>query len=171
VEGNKISGALANIKKTFKKYALDYPFRYEFLDTAFNRQYASETQLKRLFNLFSSLAIIVACLGLFGLASFTAEQRTKEIGIRKVLGATTSGIVTLTIKDFFKWIAVANLIAWPVGYYLMSQWLKSFAYRIHIGVGVFALAAGLTLLITFVTIMYQAMKTTLADPVDSLRFE
>jgi putative ABC transport system permease protein len=171
VAGNKIPEALANIKKTFKKYASDYPFRYEFLDAAFNRQYASETQLKRLFNLFSSLAIIVACLGLFGLASFTAEQRTKEIGIRKVLGATTSGIITLTTKDFFKWIAVANLISWPVGYYLMSQWLKSFVYRIHIGLGVFALAAGLTLLITFITIIYQTMKTALANPVNSLRFE
>ena len=171
VEGRKIPEALASIEKAFKTYAPDYPFRYEFLDAAFNRQYTSESQLRRLFNLFSWLAIVVACLGLFGLASFTAEQKTKEIGIRKVLGATASSIVTLTIKDFFKWIVVANIIAWPVGYYLMSQWLKSFAYRIPIGVGVFVLAAGLTLLTAFATIIYQAMKAALANPVDSLRFE
>lgn len=171
VDRLKIPEALASIEKTFKTYAPDYPFRYTFVDTVFNNQYASESQLNRLFNVFSLLAIIVACLGLFGLASFTAERKTKEIGIRKVLGASTSSIVALTIKDFFKWIVVANLLAWPVGYYLMTQWLKNFAYRNPIEVEVFLLTVGLTLFIAFITIIYQALKAALANPVDSLRFE
>jgi len=171
LDEHQITEALQNIKTVFAKYAPDYPFRFEFMDEAFNRQYASEMELRRLFNLFSSLSIIVACLGLFGLASFTAEQKTKEIGIRKVLGAQVSDIVTLTAKEFLKWIAVANLIAWPVGYYLMIQWLNNFVYKVSIGPEVFLLASGLTLLVVIITISYQTVKAALANPVDSLRYE
>jgi ABC-type antimicrobial peptide transport system permease subunit len=171
MDGNKITEALQNIKTVFAKYAPDYPFRFEFMDEAFNRQYASEMELRRLFNVFSVISIIVACLGLFGLASFAAEQKTKEIGIRKVLGAQVSDIVTLTAKEFLKWIAVANLIAWPVGYYLMMQWLNNFAYKVSIGPEVFLLASGLTLLVVIITISYQTVKAALANPVDSLRYE
>jgi putative ABC transport system permease protein len=171
LDAHQITVALQNIKTVFAKYAPDYPFRFEFMDEAFNRQYASEMELRRLFNLFSALSIIVACLGLFGLASFTAEQKTKEIGIRKVLGAQVSDIVTLTAKEFLKWIAVANLIAWPVGYYLMIQWLNNFVYKVSIGPEVFLLASGLTLLVVIITISYQTVKAALANPVDSLRYE
>jgi putative ABC transport system permease protein len=171
VNAHQTTEALQNIKTVFAKYAPDYPFRYEFLDEAFNRQYASDLELRRLFNLFSVLSIIVACLGLFGLASFTAEQKTKEIGIRKVLGARISDIVTLTAKEFLKWIAVANLIAWPVGYYLMIQWLNNFVYKASIGLEVFLLASGLTLFVVIITISYQTVKAALGNPVDSLRYE
>ena len=171
VDARQIPEALQNIKTIFAKYAPDYPFRFEFLDDAFNRQYAAEMELRRLFNLFSVLSIIVACLGLFGLASFTAEQKTKEIGIRKILGAQVSDIVALTTKEYFKWIAAANLIAWPVGVYLMTQWLNNFAYKVSIGPGVFMMASGLTLLIVIITISYQTIKASLANPVDSLRYE
>ena len=171
LDAHQITEALQNIKTVFAKYAPDYPFRFEFMDEAFNRQYASDMELRRLFNLFSVLSIIVACLGLFGLASFTAEQKTKEIGIRKVLGAQVSDIVTLTAKEFLKWIAVANFIAWPVGYYLMIQWLNNFVYKVSIGPEVFLLASGLTLLVVIITISYQTVKAALANPVDSLRYE
>lgn len=171
LDAHQIKEALQNIKTVFAKYAPDYPFRFEFVDEAFNRQYASDLELRRLFNLFSVLSIIVACLGLFGLASFTAEQKTKEIGIRKVLGARLSDIVTLTAKEFLKWIAVANLIAWPVGYYLMMQWLNNFVYKASIGPEVFLLASGLTLFVVIITISYQTIKAALANPVDSLRYE
>jgi predicted permease len=171
LDAYQITEALQNIKTVFAKYAPDYPFRFEFMDEAFNRQYASDMELRRLFNLFSVLSIIVACLGLFGLASFTAEQKTKEIGIRKVLGAQVSDIVTLTAKEFLKWIAVANLIAWPLGYYLMMKWLNNFVYKVSIGPEVFLLASGLTLLVVIITISYQTVKASLANPVDSLRYE
>jgi putative ABC transport system permease protein len=171
LDAHQIKKALQNIKTVFAKYAPDYPFRFEFMDEAFNRQYASDMQLRRLFNLFSMLSIIVACLGLFGLASFTAEQKTKEIGIRKVLGARISDIVALIAKEFLKWIAVANLIAWPVGYYLMIKWLNNFVYKTSIGPEVFLLASGLTLFVVIITISYKTVKAALANPVDALRYE
>lgn len=171
LDAHQIKEGLKNTKTIFAKYAPDYPFRFEFMDEAFNRQYASDRELRRLFNLFSVLSVIVACLGLFGLASFTAEQKTKEIGIRKVLGARISDIVTLNAKEFLKWIAVANLIAWPLAYYLMMQWLNNFVYKTGIGPGIFLLASGLTLFVVVITISYQTIKAAVANPVDSLRYE
>lgn len=171
IDALRIHEVLGNIESAFKKYAPTYPFRSEFADQAFNRQYASEMELRRLFNLFSLLSIIVACLGLFGLASFTAERKTKEIGIRKVFGASVPSIVGLTTKEFMKWIVLANLIAWPVSYYLMSRWMNNFVYRTSIGPVVFLIASGVTLLIAFATISFQAIKAALANPIDSLRYE
>jgi putative ABC transport system permease protein len=171
VDSVRISETLESIETVFNKYAPDHPFAYEFMDAAFERQYTSEIQLGKLFNLFSILSIIVACLGLFGLASFTAEQKTKEIGIRKVLGASASSIITLTARDFLMWIAASNVIAWPIAYFLMTQWLKDFVYRISIGPVIFLLAGGLTLFIALFTISYQTLKAALADPVNSLRYE
>jgi len=124
-----------------------------------------------LFTSFSVLAILVACLGLFGLASFTAEQRTKEIGIRKVLGASVSNIVVLLTKEFSKWVLLANLIAWPIAYFAMLRWLQNFAYRTRIGVWMFFLAAFLALAIALVTVSYQAVRAALANPARSLRYE
>jgi putative ABC transport system permease protein len=117
------------------------------------------------------IAILIGCLGLFGLASFTAVQRTKEIGIRKVLGASVSGIVALLSKEFLKLVLIANLIAWPVAWFAMSKWLENFAYSIDIGVGTFLLAAALALLIALLTVSYQSIKAALANPVKSLRNE
>ncbi|MBN1274485.1 MAG: ABC transporter permease [Candidatus Aminicenantes bacterium] len=171
LDGSRIPEALAGIEQVFKKFAPEYPFRFEFLDAAFGRQYATETQLMRLFNFFSLLAVTIACLGLFGLASYTAEQKRKEIGIRKVLGASISSIISLTTKDFLKWILAANLISWPVVYVLMSGWLTQFVDRVPITISLFFLAGILTFVVAFLTVFFQALKAALADPAVSLRCE
>jgi putative ABC transport system permease protein len=131
--------------------------------------YEREQKQSQLFTTFSMLAIFIGCLGLFGLASFTALQRTKEIGVRKVLGASVSGIVGLLSKEFLKLVLVANLIAWPVAWYAMSQWLEGFAYKINISPLTFVLAAILAILIALLTVSYQSIKAALANPVKSLR--
>ncbi len=171
IEGSGIQKSLARIQKAFEKYAPGYPFSFEFLDDAFNRQYISERKLGKLFNWFSLLSIFISCLGLFGLASYITEQKTKEIGIRKVLGASVSGILSLTVREFIKWVAVANLIAWPIAYLVMRLWLQEFAYRVSIGPLVFGMAAGLTLLVALATVSYHSIRAALASPVDSLRYE
>ncbi len=171
VDGTRIPEALKRIEAAFEQRSPDYPYRYLFYDEAFNRQYASERQLGVLFNGFGVLSIFISCLGLFGLAAYTAEQKTKEIGIRKVLGASLPGIISLTTKEFLKWVALAHLIGWPIAYFVMSQWLREFAYRVGIGPVVFALSAGLTLLVAFLTVGFQAVKAALANPVESLRYE
>jgi putative ABC transport system permease protein len=171
VDGARIPEALERIETAFERRSPDYPFRYVFYDEAFNRQYASERQLGTLFKAFGLVSIFISCLGLFGLASYTAEQKTKEIGIRKVLGASVPGIITLTAKEFLKWVAVAHLIGWPVAYFIMSQWLREFAYRVGIGPVIFLLSAGLTLLVAILAVGYQAVRAALANPADSLRYE
>lgn len=128
-------------------------------------------RLSRLFSIFTGIAIFIACLGLFGLASFTVEQRTKEIGIRKVLGASISGIVIILSKEYVKWIVLANVLAWPAAYVVMNQWLKNFAYRTDIGISTFFLSAVLALVIALLTVSYQSIKAALANPVESLRYE
>jgi putative ABC transport system permease protein len=148
-----------------------YPLEYLFLDDAFAGMYATEQRLGRLFSAFAGLAILVACLGLFGLASFTAERRTKEIGIRKILGATVTSIVALLSKDFLKLVLIAFVIAAPLSYFAMNRWLEDFAYRIEIGPGIFLLAGALALLIALTTVSYQSIKAALANPVKSLRYE
>lgn len=171
VEEGQIPAALANIESVFKSFAPNYPFRYLFYNEAYNRQYMSERQLGRLFNAFALLSIFISCLGLFGLASYTVEQKTKEIGIRKVLGASVPGILALTAKEFIRWILMANLFAWPVAYFVMSFWLQEFAYKVALGPLIFFIAAGLTIFIAFLTVSYQSLKVALANPVDSLRYE
>jgi putative ABC transport system permease protein len=121
--------------------------------------------------IFSALAISIACLGLFGLAVYTAEQRTKEIGIRKVVGASMASVAALLSKDFVKLVLVANLVAWPIAWYAMNRWLQGFAYRVEIGWWIFALAGGLALMIALLTISTQAIKAALANPVEALRYE
>jgi putative ABC transport system permease protein len=133
--------------------------------------YRAETKVGEIFSIFAALAIFTACLGLFGLASFTAEQRIKEIGIRKVLGATVSNVAMLMSRDFVKLVLVANLLAWPLAWYAMNRWLQDFAYRIDISWWVFALAGGMALLIALLTVSIQAVKAALANPVEALRYE
>jgi putative ABC transport system permease protein len=162
---------LAGLEKTWKSIFPNTSFDYDFLENSYNRLYISEEKVGQLLTLFSGLAIFVACLGLFGLASYMAEQRYKEIGIRKVLGADVSRIVFLLSKDFTKSVLIANILAWPVGYYIVSKWLQNYAYRIGIGLWMF-LAAGLVVLsIALITVSYQAVKAALANPVDTLRYE
>ena len=168
-----ISGTLKFIEETWKKLAPESPFEYFFLDTVFERRYRSEERLQRLFGYFSVLAIFIACMGLFGLASFAAEQRTKEIGIRKVLGASETSLIFLLSKEFTILVLIANLAAWPLAYLFMRNWLQGFAYRINLNshLGLFLLAAVAALLIAWLTVSFHAIKAALVNPIDSLRYE
>jgi putative ABC transport system permease protein len=159
------------IRERWRKIHPDRPFEYYFLGDSFDSQYDSEERLSDLVASFAGLAIFIACLGLFGMASFAAEQRTKEIGIRKVLGASVPGVVALISKDFLKIVGIANIVAWPLAYFIMKRWLQSFAYRTSIELGVFILAGFLALVITLITVSYQAIRAAIANPVDSLRYE
>jgi putative ABC transport system permease protein len=159
------------LKKKWGELDPNRPFNYFFLDDSFDNQYRREERLKNITFYFSFLAIFIGCLGLFGMASFTAEQRTKEIGIRKVLGASVPGIIRLLAKEFLILVAVANLIAWPVAYFAMNRWLQSFAYRTGINPLIFVLSAVLALSIALFTVSYQAIRAALSNPVDSLRYE
>ncbi|MHC2991042.1 macrolide export ATP-binding/permease MacB [Pontibacter sp. HJ8] len=163
--------AVAHIEQVWQQFLPGYPFEYSFLDQQFAQTYKAERDKGVIFMIFSCIAILIACLGLFGLASYTTVQRTKEIGIRKVFGASVMRIVTLLSKDFLKLVLVANLLAWPIAWFAMRRWLEDFAYRIEIGTDIFVLAAMLALIISLVTISYQAVKAASANPVKSLRTE
>jgi putative ABC transport system permease protein len=162
---------VAFVKDKWRELFPDYPLDFFFLDVSFDRQYRAEERVGRIFAVFTFLGLFIACLGLLALASYAAERRTKEIGIRKVLGASVGSIVQLLSKELLILVALANLIAWPVAYFAMSRWLEEFAYRISIGLGTFLLAAALTLVITLITVSSQAIKAALTDPVKSLRYE
>jgi putative ABC transport system permease protein len=166
-----VATLISFLENKWKTFAPDQPFAYSFLDERFSNMYRAEQKVGEVFSVFAGLAIFTACLGLFGLASFMAEQRTKEVGIRKVLGATAMNVTALLSKDFVKLVLVANLIAWPVAWYAMNRWLQDFAYRINISWWVFALAGGLALLIALLTVSAQAIKAALANPVEALRYE
>jgi ABC-type antimicrobial peptide transport system permease subunit len=159
------------IREKTKTLAPGHPFSYAFLDREMGRIYQSEQRIGKMIGYFAFLAIFISCLGLFGLASFLAENRTKEIGIRKVLGATIPGILFLLNKQFIKWVLLANIVAWPLAYYAMSGWLKGFAYKINLNVWPFILAPLMAMAIAFITVSYQAIRVALARPVDSLRYE
>jgi putative ABC transport system permease protein len=159
------------LENMWKKYVDSFPFRYGFLDDRIAAYYKTELRASLIIRNFTFLAVFVACLGLFGLAAFTAEQKTKEIGIRKVLGARISVLTSMLVKDFAKWILAANLIAWPLAYYLAHRWLTSFAYRAGLGWGIFALALASTLVLALAAVGFQAVRAASADPVKSLRYE
>ena len=169
--GKKAPEAVAAVEKEWKQYNAGFPFTYSFLDDTFNNLYRSEQRTGTLFNVFALIAIFISCLGLFGLATYTAEVKRKEIGIRKVLGANVSGIVKLISKDFFKLVIIAIVIAIPIGWWAMNKWLEGFAYRINISGWVFLLAGTIALLIALLTVSFQAIKAAIANPVDSLRSE
>ncbi len=171
IKGTDVPGAISFIEQEWKKFVPNKPFEYFFLDDDFNKLYNSEQKTGEIFTVFSVLAIFIACLGLFGLAAFTAERRTKEIGIRKVLGASVPGIVILLSKEFTKWVLLANIIAWPIAYYFMKNWLQNFAYRIDPGLGTFILSAIIALFIALITVSVQAIKVAVANPVHALRSE
>lgn len=166
-----LKGALAVAKNTYAKLAPVYPFEYTFLDQQFDEMYRTDIRQQSILSIFSGLAIFIACLGLFGLASFTAVKRTKEIGVRKVLGSTTENIVMLLAKDLLRPVCIAILIAVPFGYYAMSNWLQNFAYQTPLHWWIFLLSALITLGIAFFTVGFRAMKAALANPVKSLRTE
>ena len=171
LSGNNVPGALRSLEKTWKDRIQHRPFEYHFLDEDYAALYKTEQRTAAVFSSFSLLAILLACLGLFALTAYTMVQRTKEIGIRKILGATISDILTLVSKDFLKLVFVALVIAVPIAWYAISKWLSGFSYRVNIHWWVFAAAGMLTLLIAFITISMQAIKTALSNPVKSLRTE
>lgn len=162
---------LKAIEKVYAETAPQYPFAYTFLDEVFDQMYKGEQKQAQIFTVFSVLAIFIACLGLFGLASYTTEQRRKEIGIRKILGASVSGIISLISKDFVKLVLLANLIAWPLAWFAMNKWLQHFSYRIDLGAAIFVVAGALALVIAILTISFQAIKVAVANPINALRDE
>jgi len=166
-----VSSAIGLLERQWKQFLPNQPFEYSFLDERFEQMYQAEQRIGRIFTVFAGLAIFIGCLGLFGLAAFTAEQRTKEIGIRKVLGASSSRIIRLLLKEFVILVGIANLIAWPIAYLIMKRWLTDFAYRISPSVLIFITAGTLTLMIALFTVSFQAIKAALADPIRSLRYE
>lgn len=166
-----VADNLKTIATIFKKYNPMYPFEYTFTDTEYQGKFESEERMSQLSTLFMGLTILIACLGLFGLAAFTAEQRRKEVGVRKVLGATVQGLAVLLSKDFVKLVIIAFILASPIAYWMMSDWLKDFNYRISIGWTVFAITGILAILIAVATVSFQAIKAALTNPVDSLRNE
>ena len=171
INGNKTEEALAKIQGVWENINPISPFEFHFLDQKYDSLYRKEKKIGTILNAFTLFAIVISCLGLFGLASFLTERRTSEIGIRKVLGASESGIVFLLSKQFTKWVLIANLFAWPAAYFVMNEWLKSFAYRINIGVWTFVLSGLLAVGIALGTVSYQALKAARANPIDSLRYE
>ena len=171
MSGGRIRDTIQHIENVYKEFCPGFALEYTFLDESFAKQYESEQRLEKLLQYFVSLAIIISCLGLFALTAFIAEQKTKEIGIRKVLGSTKTGIFVLLSKSFTKWVLLANIISWPIAYYVLDNWLKSFAYRIHINFMIFVLSGALALLIALLTVGYQAVKAASANPVDCLRYE
>ena len=162
---------LKHLASVWNRINPEYPFDYHFLDEDFDRLYWDEQRLGKIFGYFTCLAIIIACLGLYGLASFVAEQKTKEIGIRKVLGASVQGITTMLSKEFTKLVLLANVIAWPAAYFVMRLWLQNYAYRTSIRLWVFILSATLALIIAVLTVSFQSIKAAIANPVDSLWYE
>jgi putative ABC transport system permease protein len=170
-KGGNIPAVLEGIKSVCKKFAPAYPFEYKFIDEDFAAMYKTDEQKSDIFKYGAFFAIIIACLGLFGFASFTIEKRTKEIGIRKTLGASTSGITVLLTKEFVKWVFIANVIAWPVAYLFLNNWLLDYAYRISIQWWVFAISGIVTVSIALLTVGYQAIRSATVNPVESLRSE
>lgn len=171
ISGSNIPAALAHIESTWRKFLPDTPYQFTFLDENFARLYLAEQRQRTLFTTFACLAIFIACLGLFGLSAFAISQRIKEIGIRKVLGADISTIVTLLSKDFLKLVAIAALFAFPAAWYFMNKWLQDFAYRIAMPWWIFIVAGIVAAVIALITISFQAIKAAVANPVKSLRTE
>jgi putative ABC transport system permease protein len=171
VKSSNMQQGISNIEQKWAELAPHRPFLYTFLDESFNTQYEADIKFRKLFTLFSFLAIFIACLGLLGLATYSAVQRTKEIGVRKVLGAEVSSIVKLLSIDFIKLVLIAIVVATPVSWYVMDKWLHVYAYQIDISWWIFALAGGIALSIALATVSFNAIKAARANPVKSLRTE
>ena len=169
--GRNLSGTITFLEKKWKAMAPHRPFEYRFMDEDFQKLYTSENRTGRVFSIFAAIAILLACLGLFGLSAYAAQQRIKEIGVRKVLGASSATIVALLSRDFLKLVMVAFVLAAPIAWYFMNKWLQDFAYRVQVGWWIFMAAAAITLFIALCTVIYQAIKAAIANPVKSLRTE
>jgi putative ABC transport system permease protein len=171
VSGRDIPGAIAHIRNAWMEVNPNAPFSYTFMDETVGRLYTAEARLGRILRVFVGLALLLSCLGLFGLSAYVAAQKTKEIGIRKVLGAKASEIVLLLSKDFSRWVLLANLFAWPAAYFITAKWLQGFAYRIRLGAGPFLLASASALAVALLTTSFQAVKAASANPAEAIRHE
>jgi len=166
-----VSESMKYIEHTWNRVIPNYPFEYTFLDETFNRMFRAEERIGTVLKYFAGLAVFIACLGLFGLASFMAEQRTKEIGIRKILGANVSQVTVLLCREFFMLVLLANIIAWPAAYFVMNNWLQNYAYHTGLGLYIFAAAMAAALVVAVISVSFQAIRAAVANPVDSLRYE
>lgn len=171
INSNNVGGTLDKIKAKWSELYPNQSFDYYFLDDTMADLYESEERLSRIFSSFTLFAIFIACLGLFGMSSFTAEQRTKEIGIRKVLGASVFGVVVLLAKDFLKLVLIANILAWPIAYLAMKKWTQGFAYQAGIGVGMFVITGVLAAVIALLTVSFQSIKAALSHPINAIKYE
>jgi len=170
-KASNVASLLSSVSATWHKLNPNEPFEYSFIDEDFQKNYEAETRLTAIVGYFTVIAILISCLGLFGLATFSAEQRIKEIGVRKVLGASVTGIVTLLSKDFLKLVAISIVIASPAAWWIMNKWLQDFAYRTNISWTVFVITTITALLIALITISFQAIRAAIVNPVKSLRTE
>jgi hypothetical protein len=170
-EKTPISASLATIEQVFKNYSPDHPFQYSFLDEIFDREYRTEAIIGKLSLSFTVVAVLISCLGLFGLASYTAERRTKELGIRKVMGASIRNLIILLCRDFSKLVVISLFLGCPVAWYLMREFLAGYAFHTELGGSVFIITSVALWLIALLTVGYQSVKAALANPVESLRNE
>jgi putative ABC transport system permease protein len=171
IDARHTEEAINHIKKTWKASVPDIPLEYAFVDESIQKQYGNEQKMQGIFYGFAGLSLLIACLGLFGLSIFVVERKVKEIGIRKVLGASVPGIVGLLSKDFLKLVLIAAVIASPLAWYFMHEWLQDFAYRVNIGWWVFGIAGAIALFIALFTVSFRAIRAAMANPVTSLRTE
>jgi len=171
IQAYDVSETLDFLKKTWKEFIPEEPFEYSFLDEDLDELYIKERRLNKIFLFFTIIAMCIACLGLFGLAAFTSEQRTKEIGVRKGMGASSRDIARLLLKTYIKLLIIGNLISWPLGYIAMNRWLQNFAYRINLGLGIFLIAGLISLFLVLIAVGTQTIKASLTDPAESLRYE
>ncbi len=171
IKTSDVRGFLKDLRIKWNAFSPAGQLNFSFLNDKFAALYLSEQKTQQIFSTFALIAIIIASLGLFGLSSYVIEQRTKEIGIRKVLGASVSGVVLNLSADFLKWVLIANIIAWPAAYYFMNKWLQNFAYKVDISWWIFVLSGGIAFIVALLTVIFQAVKTATANPVKSLRYE
>jgi ABC-type antimicrobial peptide transport system permease subunit len=171
IKGGQQRETIEKIQQLYEAYNPGFPFTYNFLDEAYQKQYETETRVAALSKYFSALAIFISCLGLFGLAAFTAQKRQKEIGIRKAVGASVNSIIMMLSKDFLRLAIIAVFIAFPIAWWAMNNWLQGFAYRVSIGAGMFFIAGASVILIALLTVSFQAIKAAIANPVGALRSE
>jgi putative ABC transport system permease protein len=171
VSPSNIPSTIGFIEEKWRRFSPEFPFQYTFLDERVDKTYKAEQRLGQSFNIFTFIALSIACMGLIGLASFISEQKRKEIGIRKVLGADIKSIIVLLAREYVKCIAVAAVIAWPIGYFVMSRWLQNFVYRTSIGIEIFILSGLVAFVFALLTVSYQSIKAAVANPADSLRYE
>ena len=170
-KGLNISQSISYIENIYKKFDPDSPFNYRFLDEEYDSLYRAEQRMEKIFGYFAFMAIAISCLGLFGLASYSAEQRTREIGIRKVLGASIPNVLGLLSREFIVLVFLSNIIAWPIAYFAMNNWLKNFAYRIDIGLLTFLFTGILSLGIAMLTVSFQTIRAAHSNPLNSLKYE